>query len=67
MTAFDSFKRMFAEDDTDITAGQRFISGGMAGVVTHAALFPLEGTLSSSSFVLLWSHPHFVDQLSKFD
>ena len=41
--AFDTIKRMFAEDDSQVTPLQRFVSGGLAGMVCHMTSFPLEG------------------------
>eukprot|EP01132_Coremiostelium_polycephalum_P001443 gene1443-1818_t len=39
---YEKVKRLFAENDADLTSGQRFTSGAAAGVASHASLYPLE-------------------------
>eukprot|EP01133_Synstelium_polycarpum_P010751 gene10751-12520_t len=39
---FEAVKRVFAEQDSQLTGMQRFTSGAVAGVVSHSTLFPLE-------------------------
>ncbi|KAM9957656.1 hypothetical protein ACTFIW_012623 [Dictyostelium discoideum] len=39
---YEYVKKLFAENDCELTSAQRFISGSVAGVVSHTTLFPLE-------------------------
>ncbi|EGC35934.1 hypothetical protein DICPUDRAFT_32594 [Dictyostelium purpureum] len=39
---YEYIKRLFAASDADLTSAQRFVSGAVAGIVSHTSLFPLE-------------------------
>ncbi|KYR02345.1 EF-hand domain-containing protein [Tieghemostelium lacteum] len=39
---FEAVKKLFAENDSELTSGQRFTAGAVAGIAAHTSLFPLE-------------------------
>lgn len=40
--AFDKCKAMVAQDAGNVTMGERFVAGGLAGAITQTAIYPLE-------------------------
>jgi solute carrier family 25 phosphate transporter 23/24/25/41 len=42
LLAFDMCKNQIARDPTNVSIGERFVAGGMAGVLSQVSIYPLE-------------------------
>ena len=42
LLAFDTCKNQIAHDPTNVSIGERFVAGGMAGVLSQVSIYPLE-------------------------